>query len=212
MTVAGITVTDPDSLMAAADALHFRESYGDYCARMADELAAESAISADDADEPADPCDGLYLLVAIASTDPEPVPPSPAAPALRVLPQPTETPCVGCNGYGVVPMVPRTDHSGDPCWMCNGSGSDAAPASTVVDPTEHMRRIGQTGGLTTYALYGSHHMREIGRAGYAVTVARHGRDYALALIKGKGWEPKPRPDLLADLRAGRELAELAKAA
>ena len=35
--------------------------------------------------------------------------------------------------------------------MCNGSGTDAAPAPAAVDRTEHMRRIGQTGGLTTYA-------------------------------------------------------------
>ena len=91
--------------------------------------------------------------------------------------------------------------------MCNGSGTDEAPAPNPVDRTEHMRRIGQTGGYATFARHGSRHMSIIGKTGFTITAARHGREYALALVKGKGWEPKPRPDLLADLRAGRELAD-----
>jgi hypothetical protein len=109
-------------------------------------------------------------------------------------------------------MVPQTVNSGAVCWICNGSGTDAAPAPNPVDRTEHMRRIGQIGGFATYARHGSHHMRRIGQTGFAITAARHGREYALSLVKGKGWEPKPRPDLLADLRTGRLLAELDAAA
>jgi hypothetical protein len=202
MTVAGVFVDDPDSLDAAADLL---ESYGNWLAARADEYADEQGWTMDDWDE-----DGFHPCPA-AADDPEPEPPSPAAPALRLVAQPTETPCIGCKGYGVVPMVPRTAHSGRPCWMCDGSGALGVPASTVADRTEHLRRIGQTGGLTTYALHGTNHFRRIGRLGYAVTVARHGQPYATALLARKGWTPR-KPDLLSDLRAGRELADVANAA
>jgi hypothetical protein len=37
-----------------------------------------------------------------------------------------------------------------------------------------MRRLGQSGGKTTFLRYGSAHHRAIGKAGYAATVARHG--------------------------------------
>ena len=117
--------------------------------------------------------------------------------------------CPCCHGYGVYPTYPSV------CWYCNGTGEDhlaepVAPAP-VSDRVEHLRRIGQTGGMTTFDRYGSNHMRAIGKAGYAATVANHGEAYAAALLASKGWTPR-RPDLLSDLRAGRALAALDRAA
>src|SRR5215217_8859927 len=72
MTIHGMTIDDPDSLDAAADLVWLRESYGDYCARMADELAEESGVDPDDdTHEDAwstynpDRNDGLCLLVTV---------------------------------------------------------------------------------------------------------------------------------------------------
>jgi hypothetical protein len=195
-----VVVDDPDSQDAASDAIAFREDYGSYLCRMADEDAAECGTDPDDADEPSDPCDGLYLMVTVASTDPEPEPPSPAAPALRLLPP---SPCTLCRGYGVYPKHPAV------CWLCGGSGVDPEPVASapVSDRTEYLRRIGQTGGMTTLDRYGVNHYRAIGKAGYAVAVARHGKQFVDDILRAKGWTPR-RPDLLSDLKAGRQLAEI----
>src|SRR5215216_2699479 len=73
MTFAGIEIIDTDSLEAAAD---LKESYVDYCARRADELAAENGIDPDDDTSDAawdsynpDRNDGLCLLVTVAATE-----------------------------------------------------------------------------------------------------------------------------------------------
>ena len=219
MTVENIHVDDPDSLEAAADALHFRESYGDYSARVVDELAQEDGVDPDDDTHDyawstynPDRTDGLCLLVTVAPV-PDPEPPSPAAPALPLAAP--SAPCTLCPGYGVVAMVPRTGASGRPCWYCGGSGEDPdpaeVPATPVTDRIEHLRRIGQTGGMTTCLRYGSNHFRTLGKAGYAATVKAHGAQYARDLLRAKGWSPR-KPDLLTDLRAGRQLADLDRAA
>jgi hypothetical protein len=197
----GMIVDDVDSLEAYADALERNgifESYGNYCARMAAERDAELGIDPDAYSE----CDDF---------DPEP--PTPAAPAI-ILPVPS-APCTLCRGFGCVAMVPRTESSGRPCWLCGGTGEDPypaeAPAPPVNDRTERMRRLGQSGGMTTFLRYGSNHYRVIGKAGYAATVKAHGAEYARSLLLAKGWQPR-KPDLLSDLAAGRLLAELDAAA
>jgi hypothetical protein len=211
MTVENINVVDPDSLMAAADLLDLRESYDAYLMRLADECDAESAISPDDADEPADPSDGLYLMATLAPSD-DPEPPAPAAPALRPLPP---VPCSECRGFGCVAKIPTTAFSGQPCWFCGGTGAgpfgNATPSTPVSDRVARLRRIGQTGGMTTFLRYGSNFYRRIGRAGYQATAKAHGEQYARDLLRAKGWTPR-QPDLLGDLRIGRELAELDRAA
>jgi hypothetical protein len=217
MIVENIHVTDADSLDAAADLLELRESYGDYCARMADEIAADNVWTDDDISDlewsmyNPDRNDGMFLLATV-SPDTDPEPPSPAAPTLAIVTATDPDLCPACNGYGVHRMVPRTAHSGKRCWYCNGSGLDGdATTATTSDRTEHLRRIGQTGGMTTYERYGAHHMSVIGKTGYAITAARHGKQYARDLVRAKGWTQR-KPELLSDLRAGRELADFDRAA
>ena len=139
--------------------------------------------------------------------DLDPEPPSPAAPALRLVSTPE--PCPTCKGYGVYPKYPNV------CWYCGGSGEDrfAEPvaAAPVNDRAEHLRRIGQIGGMTTLDRYGRGFYRTIGKAGYAAAVAKHGEPYVKGILAAKGWQPR-RTDVLSDLRAGRQLAGLADAA
>jgi hypothetical protein len=108
-------------------------------------------------------------------------------------------------------MVPPTAASGRPCWYCGGCGEepypDITPTMPVNDRVEHLRRIGQTGGMTTYSRYGSGFYRTIGKAGYQAAVAKHGEPYVKGILAAKGWQPR-KPDLLADLKTGRQLAEL----
>ncbi len=55
-------------------------------------------------------------------------------------------------------------------------------------------------------------MRAIGTAGARVTIARHGVAYFRGIVTAKGWTGRRAPDLLSDLRAGRALADLDRAA
>src|SRR5215216_1337291 len=105
MTIENIHVTDTDSLDAAADLLELRESYGDYCARMADEHAeewmADNGIDPDDdtheyAQSTYNPdrmyrTSGLSLIVVTAPATDEPEPPEPGAPAPALA---VAAPCV----------------------------------------------------------------------------------------------------------------------
>jgi hypothetical protein len=129
MIVGRITVDDADSLEAAADLL---EPYGNYCARMADDLAAEHGVVPDaDTSDAAwatynpDRNDGNYLLVTVTSADdPDPEPPSSAAPA--VLPDR----CRGCGGTGTKRYWVGgrlTDWIEERCLRCDGTGT-ALPA------------------------------------------------------------------------------------
>src|SRR5689334_21550015 len=79
----------------------------------------------------ADSLDAAADVIRFPEDDPDP---SPASPNLRALPRPES--CFACHGYGVAPMVPATPYSGQPCWACNGSGTDAAPAPAAPDRTE----------------------------------------------------------------------------
>jgi hypothetical protein len=76
----------------------------------------------------------------------------------------------------------------------------------------HCRRIASYGGVATVTTHGTHHMRVIGQTGARVTIDRHGYDYWRGLMDAKGWTAPRKPDLLADLAAGRALAELDRAA
>jgi hypothetical protein len=221
-----------------APAVVLRESYDAYCARTADELADEHGWTEDDWDEGS--VVALLRPHEAPYDDPEPpTPAAPVAAVLATIPCTEcratgtvrhstgfglsdwiEEACGWCKGTGTRAACPSCRGvptlSGPPCWYCQESGVDhlageTSPATVTHDRTAHLRRIGQTGGLTTYARYGSTHMRAIGRAGYAATVAAHGQAYARDILRGKGWTPR-KPDLLSDLRAGRALAALAAAA
>ena len=80
------------------------------------------------------------------------------------------------------------------------------------DRAAHCRRIAGYGGVATVATHGTHHMRVIGQTGARVTIARHGVDFWRGLMTVKGWTAPRQVSFLDDLRAGRELAELARAA
>jgi hypothetical protein len=66
--------------------------------------------------------------------------------------------------------------------------------------------------MTTFARYGAEYMRAIGRAGYAAAVAAHGVAHVNGILDAKRCDGPRRPDLLADLAAGRVLAGLDRAA
>jgi len=55
-------------------------------------------------------------------------------------------------------------------------------------------------------------MRVIGQTGARVTIARHGYAYWRGLMDGKGWQAPRQASFLDDLRAGRMLADLDRAA
>jgi hypothetical protein len=66
--------------------------------------------------------------------------------------------------------------------------------------------------MATFARHGAAHMRAIGKSGYAAAVAAHGVAYVNGLLTEKRWAGPRRPDLLADLAAGRALADVDRAA
>jgi hypothetical protein len=186
-------------------------------ARVKREYAARAAARA--------VCGRITHLV-IRHDDPEP--PSPAAPALAVVVPLFR--CATCRDTGRVAKPPAwfagrtvegfcpdcTPHYDFASRRFANCATDRAgeetpppnPAPVSFDRTEHLRRIGQSGGLTTLDRYGRNHFRAIGKAGYAACVKAHGGQYARDLLRAKGWTPRT-PGLLADLRAGRELASWA---
>lgn len=83
---------------------------------------------------------------------------------------------------------------------------------TPFDRAAHCRRIASLGGAATLTKHGRHHFRAIGAAGARVTIDRHGLAYWRGLRNVQRWTPRPAPDLLSDLAAGRELAVLKRAA
>ena len=80
------------------------------------------------------------------------------------------------------------------------------------DRAAHCQAIAAGGGARTVALYGTQHMRAIGRAGARATIERHGLATFRGIVAAKGWAGPRRPDLLADLAAGRDLADRDRAA
>ena len=206
MTYAGMTITDADSLMAAADAL--------------DELEGDTGTV-------------VYLVPA---DDRDPEPPAPAAPALApVVPL---FRCLTCRDAGRVvkpsnwfagktvegfcpDCTPHYDFARRGFVNCGPAAGPAgeeappsapAPAPRHFDRAAHCQRVGQTGGMTTVARYGAAHMRAIGKAGYRATVKAHGVAYVNGILDAKQWRGPRRPDLGADLAAGRVLADLDRAA
>ena len=80
------------------------------------------------------------------------------------------------------------------------------------DRAAHCQAIAAGGGARTVARYGAQHMRAIGKAGARATIAKHGLATFKGIVAAKGWAGPRRPDLLADLAAGRDLADLDRAA
>ncbi len=80
------------------------------------------------------------------------------------------------------------------------------------DRAAHCQAIAAGGGLRTVALYGHQHMRTIGKAGARATIAKHGVGTFRGIVAAKGWTGPRRPELLADLAVGRDLADLDRAA
>ena len=209
--VAGIEITDTDSLEAASDLMDDDGGWLDFL--------ADDATDADDEPDPTPPAAPSAVVTTIACVECR------ATGTVRHstgfgLADWVEEACSWCHGTGQRPACPSCKGvptiGGQPCWYCQNSGVDhladipaAQPATT--DRTEHLRRIGQTGGMTTLMRHGRTFYRTIGKAGYAATVARHGEQYTRDLLRAKGWQPRT-PDLLSDLKAGRQLADLDRAA
>jgi hypothetical protein len=55
-------------------------------------------------------------------------------------------------------------------------------------------------------------MRVIGQTGAKVTIERHGYEFWRGLMDAKGWQAPRQVGFLGDLRAGRALADLDRAA
>jgi hypothetical protein len=233
MVIAGINVTDTDSLTAASDMLDEIDEI------TCPECGGRRSITdySPDAGWVNIVCPACLGIGSVPAGDPDadgydPEPPTPAAPALALVPCGgglgnsveeacrwcagtgiQSAACPACQGTGVCPRYPD-----GACWMCSGAGTDhrageQSPATPVpFDRAQQCRRIGQTGGLATYQRHGSAHMRAIGKAGYRAAVANHGVAHVAGILAAKGWHGPRQPDLLADLRAGRLLADLDRAA
>ena len=234
MTYAGIQITDADSLEAAADVAEALEEVAcwecDGRRRIAD-------ISPDTGGWVTILCPGCHgsgTMLVVA--DPEPEPPSPAAPALAVVVPLFR--CAACRDTGRV-VKPSTLFPGRPvegfCPACAphydfarrgfvncAAGGDPAgeaapppapaPACKHFDRHAHCQRIGQLGGMRTLERHGRAHFVAIGRAGYRAAVKAHGVAYVNGILDAKRWTGPRRPDLGADLAAGRVLADLDRAA
>ena len=77
------------------------------------------------------------------------------------------------------------------------------------DRAAHCRGIGAHGGAATVARHSAAHIAAIGEAGAKTTIERHGVAFFRGTVKAKGWDGPRRPGLVADLAAGRWLADLA---
>jgi hypothetical protein len=236
MTIAGINITDTDSLIAAADILDDAETWiacpGCGGRRSITDYSPDAGWI--NVECPCCEGTGSILDVEPDGDDWEPEPPTPAAPALAVvIPLYRCATCrdtgrvvepsawfVGKTVEGFCPdCIPHYDFTARPFVNCGAPGQPTGEATPPTNPgpipfdrVAHCRRIGQTGGLTTVERYGVAHMRTIGTAGARVTIARHGLNYWCGIVAAKGWDGTRRPDLLSDLAAGRVLADLGRAA
>jgi hypothetical protein len=59
---------------------------------------------------------------------------------------------------------------------------------------------------------GTHHMRVIGQTGARVTIERHGYGFWRGLMDAKGWKAPHQVSFRDDLRVGRMLSDLNRAA
>ena len=129
--------------------------------------------------------------------------------------------CAACDGGGEV------EPGEEPADLPDGDGAPfdepeppppAAPnlfpfpVRVPFDRAAHCQAIAAGGGARTVARYGAQPMRAIGRAGARATIGRHGLGTFRGVVKAKGWTGPRRLDLLADLAAGRELADRDRAA
>jgi hypothetical protein len=239
MTIAGIEITDTDSLMAAADILDDVEQWVTCPECQGAKSIVDYSPDAGWINIECPACEG-WGTVKDVEPDFDPEPPTPAAPALAVVVPLFR--CDTCRDTGRVTKpstlfpgktiagfcpdcTPHFDFASGRFVNCGatsnlpvkqaGTGEATPPTAAApvpFDRAEHCRRIGQTGGLTTVARHGVAHMRAIGTAGARVTIERHGAAYWRGLVTAKAWDGTRRPDLLSDLAAGRVLADLDRAA
>jgi hypothetical protein len=230
MTIAGIDITDTDSLIAAADILDDVETWitcpeCDGHKSIIDYSPGLGWINLQ--------CPGCEGYGAILDTDPDdfdPEPPTPAAPAPAVV-VPLYR-CDTCRDTGRVAKpsawfagkvvegfcpdcTPHFDFASGRFVNCGADATgEATPpaASAPFDRAAHCRRIASYGGVATVTTHGAHHMRVIGQVGARVTIERHGYDYWRGLMDAKGWQAPRQVSFLDDLRAGRMLADLDQAA
>ena len=158
-------------------------------------------------------------------------PPAPAAPAPALV---ISYRCAICRDTGRVvkpsawfagrsmlgfcpDCTPHYDFATRRFVNCGGTGDRAGeepplPAAARFDRATHCQRIGRTGGLEIVERHGRAHLVAIGKAGHAAAVAAHGVAHGNGLPKAKRWADLRRPDPVADLAAGRALADLDRAA
>jgi hypothetical protein len=230
MTYAGIEIDDTGSLMAAADLIDNAETWVT-CPECGG--AREITDYSPDAGWIAIACPCCEGWGSVRDIDPDdwdPEPPAPAAPALAVVvplfrcDTCRDTGCVakpsawfaGKTIEGFCPdCTPHYDFASGRFVNC---GADAAGEATPTaaasgfDRAAHCRRIASYGGVATVTTHGTHHMRVIWQTGARVTIERHGYAFWRGLMDARGWQAPRQVSFLDDLRAGRMLADLDRAA
>ena len=228
MVIAGINVTDTDSLDAAADLIEDAETWSicEECRGTRSITDYSPGLGYINIECPACDGEGSVLDCGDDCDDWDPEPPTPAAPAVAVV-----IPLFRCNtcrdtGRTVKPSTlfagttvegfcpdctPHFDFDARRFVNCGGDAGEATPSAAPVafDRAAHCRRIASYGGVATVTTHGTHHMRAIGQTGARVTIERHGYAFWRGLMDAKGWQAPRQVSFLDDLRAGRMLADLA---
>jgi hypothetical protein len=123
------------------------------------------------------------------------------------------TPFAGTTVTGFCPdCTPHFDFAAGRFVNCGTGDATPPTAPAPFDRAAHCRRIAGNGVVATVTTHGSHHMRVIGQTGARVTIARHGYAFWRGLMDAKGWQAARQVNFLDDLRAGRVLADLDRAA
>src|SRR5215217_1358166 len=229
MVIAGINVTDTDSLDAAADIIEEAETWitCEECRGTRSITDYSPGLGYIEIECPA--CDGEGSVLDLGD-DWDPEPPSPAAPALAVVVPLFRCPTCRDTGRTSKPSAlfagrtvagfcpgctPHFDFDAGRFVNCGGdtAGEATPPAAPVpFDRAAHCQRIAGYGGVATVTTHGTHHMRVIGQTGARVTIERHGYTYWRGLMDAKGWQAPRQVNFLDGRRAGRMLADLDRAA
>jgi hypothetical protein len=202
MTVAGIEITDIDSLMAAADILEDAETWITCPDCGGARSITDYSPDAGWINIECPCCEGNGSILAVVG------------PLFR---------CATCRDTGRIvkpsawfagktvegfcpDCTPHFDFASGRFVNCGGDAeevsSPASPAPVPFDRAAHCRRIASYGGVATVRTHGTHYMRVIRQTGACVTIARHGYDFWRGLMTAKRWTALRQVSFLDDLRAG----------